>query len=427
MRRWIVPGIPFAVSLSLALATVGNHPFWQDSGVYLTAVKDLGVLYAPGFVVYEVLCWLWTHLVFFLDFTLAVHLFSSLCSAAASAVMAVATRDLLRTRGKVFTLTPADPGPLADGCGILVGVLLAGGFTFWTAAIYAKVYAFYYLVLSLLLWMMIRADERRRPRDFTFVAALIGLAGHAHPSSALMGLALILFVAAHADVLGWKGILGRLGVSAVCTAGPTLILVPWLVARNPWLVFADPKGPADWLRYLTGLRFVEMRGAFGLDSSRVASFSQFFWEEFLGIGTLLTVVGLAAMAGRNRRLLLGMAAWVVPYGLVTILFKTEVQHDFWFVAARLPLYFAAGAGAWVIASRAGRWANPVLAGTAVVASTWAVAVNFSDVSQRRYDLAELYARTVLETADPEERLTLLVQLCEALAGDVERLLSSGQP
>src|SRR6185503_15152419 len=102
MRRWIVPAIPFAFSLSLSLSTVGPHPYWQDSGVYLTAVKELGVLYPPGFGLYLVLCKFWTLALFFVDFTLAVHLFSSLCTALAAATVSVAVRDLLKSRGRLF-------------------------------------------------------------------------------------------------------------------------------------------------------------------------------------------------------------------------------------------------------------------------------------------------------------------------------------
>src|SRR6186713_162568 len=114
IKRWSVPGIPFAISLCLSLSTVGSHPFWQDSGIYLTAVKELGVLYPPGFVLYELLCFLWTKVFFFVDFTLAVHLFSSFCAALAAAAMAVATRDLLRSRGKIFQVAVEDPGAAAD-------------------------------------------------------------------------------------------------------------------------------------------------------------------------------------------------------------------------------------------------------------------------------------------------------------------------
>ena len=53
MRRLILPGIPFALSLALSLSTAGSHCYWQDSGFFLVAVKELGILYPPGFALYE--------------------------------------------------------------------------------------------------------------------------------------------------------------------------------------------------------------------------------------------------------------------------------------------------------------------------------------------------------------------------------------
>src|SRR6185436_8611530 len=209
MKRWIVPGVPFLLSLSLSLATVGSHPYWQDSALYLMAVKELVVLYPPGFGLYLVLCKTWTLILFFLDFTLAVHLFSSLCGALAAGTLAVAVRDLLRSRGATFRVFEQDPGETAETAAVVAGVILACGFTFWSAAIYAKGYALYYLVLTLLIWRMIRADESGRGRDFTLVAALIGLAWQCHPSATLAGAALAAFVAVHAKRLGAKGVAGR--------------------------------------------------------------------------------------------------------------------------------------------------------------------------------------------------------------------------
>src|SRR5262249_6559521 len=138
MKRWIVPAVPFVFSLALSASMVGTHAYWQDSGLYLTAIQEFGVLYPPGLVFYAVLCKGWTLLLGFIDFTLAVHLFSSLCAALAAAVMTVAVRDLLRTRGPVFRMTAEDPGDLADGAAMLTGIFLAGGYTFGAASIYAK-------------------------------------------------------------------------------------------------------------------------------------------------------------------------------------------------------------------------------------------------------------------------------------------------
>ena len=84
MKRLVLPGIPFILSLALSLSTAGSHLYWQDSGLFLVAIKELGVLYPPGFVLYLLLCKAWTLLLFFVDFTLAVALFSSLCAALAA-------------------------------------------------------------------------------------------------------------------------------------------------------------------------------------------------------------------------------------------------------------------------------------------------------------------------------------------------------
>src|SRR5205814_2579870 len=139
----------FVLSLILSGFTIGTKVSWQDSGFFLAGVKELGILYSPGFVLYLVLCKAWTLLLGgFLDFTLAVHLFSAFCAAGAAATIAVASRDLLRTQGPLFRVACAD----GDLAAIVAGGLAACGFTFWSAALLAKGYAFLYLVLALLLW-----------------------------------------------------------------------------------------------------------------------------------------------------------------------------------------------------------------------------------------------------------------------------------
>jgi len=418
-----VPGLPFALSLCLSLLTVGKHPYWQDSGLYLTAIKELGVLYPPGFTLYEVLCYGWTRILGFLDFTLAVHLFSSLCAAAAAGVVALATRDFLRSRGKIFGAALELSGAPVEECAILSGVVMAGGYTFWSTAIYAKVYAFYYLILALLLWRLIRADDSGRPRDFTIAAALMGLSWQAHPSAVLSGVALLWFVVVHAGTLGWKGVAGRIAIAAGGALGPPILLVPILSARDPWLVFARPDSLVDFLRYIAGMRYLGEHGAFGVDPSRVLSFFRFAWEDLLGIGTLLTLVGLAALQRRNPQTLRWVLAWVLPYAIVTILFKTEVQHDCWFVGARLPLALAVGAAAAVLASRAGRHAPGLLALAALAATGWAGVANYRDVVQRDYLLAEHYGRIVLANADRNAIVILSGDDANGLGSYIHRVRS----
>jgi tetratricopeptide (TPR) repeat protein len=421
MKRWIVPGLPFLFSLALSLSTVGTHPYWQDSGLYLTAVKDLGVLYPPGFGLYLLLCKAWTLLLFLADFTLAVHLFSSLCAALAAGTLAVAVRDLLRSRGKIFKVLEEDPGELAGACGILAGVLLACGYTFWATAIYAKGYSLYYFILALLLWRMIRADESGRPRDFTIVAALIGLAWQAHPSAALTGAALAAFVAVHAGALGAKGVAGRTLVAAACAVGPSILILPILMAGEPWLMMGHPESLGQFADYVAGRRFLRLEGVFGYDAARAASFGQFLWEELLGVGLLFTVAGLASLVTGNRKLLLGILLWMVPYAAITILFKIEGQHDCWFVASWMPLSLALGVGACRIAMRAGSRGRALIGAAGVAAAAWAILLNFSYVSQRNYELAEVFGRTILEPVDPGAVVILSGDDANALAEYLQRV------
>src|SRR5215831_4246826 len=172
MKRFLVPGVPLALSLILSGSTVGDSVGWQDSGFFLAGVKELGVLYPHGFVLYLVLCKLWTLALGFVDFTLAAHLFSSFCAAGAAAAISLAARDFLRSQGPLFRVAAIE-GELPA---IAAGCLTASGFTFWSAALLAKGYALLYLILALLLWRMIRADETGKGSDFTIVAVLIGLA-----------------------------------------------------------------------------------------------------------------------------------------------------------------------------------------------------------------------------------------------------------
>ena len=70
--RFVVPGIPVVLSVALSLWTAGSHLYWQDSGIFLVAVKELGVLYPPGFALYVLLCKAWTLLLRDVDVTYAV-------------------------------------------------------------------------------------------------------------------------------------------------------------------------------------------------------------------------------------------------------------------------------------------------------------------------------------------------------------------
>lgn len=400
MKRvpWIA-ALPFFVSLACSAATLGGHVGWQDSGYFLCAIHETAVLYPTGFVLYLLACKGWTLLLFFLDFTVAVHLFSALCAAAGSAVLAVAARELIGTRGPVFrTGGPQDPA-CTNVSAAAVGVLAATGYTFWYTALLAKGYAFYYLILTLLLWRMIRADASGKPRDFTIVALLIGLAWQGHPSSINTGLALIAFVLVHRPALGWKGIAWRFGLAAACALGP-LALLPVLAANPSIVAFGDPRSWADFAEYLFGGRFTHQAGVFGPDATRIRSVALYLWEEMLAVGLLGLALGAVHVVRMHSRLRWGLLLWIVPVLTITVLFKIEGQHDCWFLAAWIPCWMVAALGFAGLGHRVGAHGARVIIGMALAGSVWAVVQNYPLVNQRGYVLAEQMGRMVLDPVEP---------------------------
>jgi hypothetical protein len=390
----------------LSACSVGNRVWWQDDGFYICAVKELGILYPHGFVLFLLLCKAWTLLLFFIPLTLAVHLFTAACAAGAAGALGAAARDLLQTNGPVFKVSDQEPSETAASwIGAAVGSLGAVGYTFWFAALYSKSLSLLYLILALLLGRMIRADREPSRRNFRIVALLVGVAWQAHPSAALIGIALVLFIARHRAALGVRGILSGIGLAAAIALGPSLLL-PILATRDTTIAFAQPTTFRSWLPYLTGSRFTSVPGAFGFDGGRLRNIAGFFWEEALG-GSILMLVGIVRLVRVNPRLLLGLGCWVVPNVLVTALYKLEGHPDLWLVSSWLVLWLAAGVGLNALVENHLRLVRPIAGTIAAVAVAWGVGANGPDLCRRGYDYPEIFGRLHLEPVEPGSIVILI--------------------
>jgi hypothetical protein len=373
--------LPMGVSLILSLCSVGSKPHWQDSAIYLVAVKEFSVLYPPGFVLYLTLCKAWTLLLGFVDFTLAVHLFSSVCAALAAGFLARAAERLSGDRVAAA----------------VIGCLAAAGYTWWFSGLYAKGYALYFMLVALLLWRM-------TVRDHVRVMLLIGLAWAAHPSAGLLGPAVLLYLLRHrAEVLalGWRRLALAVPGAVLCAIGPSLLL-PLIAARESIVSMGHPASFEEWFRYLVGSRFTTIPGVWGFDGPRFARMGLLFWEEFLGIGAVLAAAGVARIVRDRREERWMMPAWILPVAVVAGLFKIEGQYDFWLVVAWMPLWLAAAVGLSALRTRLAR--APVAALAAGL--LWSVAANGRDLQLRSDDLPETFGRSFLQNLEPGATLVV---------------------
>ncbi|HVR87865.1 MAG TPA: DUF2723 domain-containing protein, partial [Planctomycetota bacterium] len=406
MKRGAVPGIPFLLSLLLSAGTVGTHVYWQDSGYFLTAVREMSVLYPHGFVLYLVLCKAWTIVAApVLGFTLAVHAFSSLMAAAGAAFTALAARDFL---------TRLDPRKPPEIPAIGAGCLLSAGYCYGHAAILAKTYALAYALLALLLWLLVRAE---RKRDFLAMGAVLGLSWAAHPSAVLLVPGLLVYGWARRDRIrdwGWGFFGGVVLLAAACAFLPCLLL-PVLSARESTADLAQPRSPKEVVAFLSGERFTQQEGAFGVSPSRMAAALRYAGEEYL-VAALPLVLGIWILARKHRPTAALLAGWVVPVVLVTLLFEGEGQFDQWLVFAYIPLALAVAVG---LAAFLERGLRTAVGGIAAATLTMA-AVNLPLLNQRGYLWAEQYGRMLLRNVDSGSALLLSrddqIGICRYLQG-----------
>src|SRR5882672_3407778 len=407
MKRAAVPGIPFLFSMFLSACTVGSHAYWQDSGFYLTAVRELSVLYPHGFVLYLLLCKTWTLVAAPLfGFCLAVHLFSSLMAAAGAAFTSLAARDFLRK---------LDPAKSADLPAIGAACLLSAGYCYGHAAIIAKAYALFHALLALLLWLLVRAE---RKRDFVAMGAVLGFAWAAHPAAALLVPGLLGYGWARRNLMrvwGWGFFVGVVALAAVCAFGPCLLL-PVLAARESLLDFAQPRSLRDVVAFVSGETYTKQEGAFGFAAWRWIAGLRYVWEETLAGGLILMGLGAWTLGQRQRSFLLLLAGWIVPVGGVTLLFEREGQFDQWLVFVYIPMALLTAVGISRILVRRPREGLAAVA----VSALWLVAVNVPLLNQRGYVWAEDYARMLMRNLDQGSVLLLTrddpLGLCRYVGG-----------
>lgn len=381
-RGWRVAGLPLLVSLILSAATVGKQAHWQDSAIYLTAIREFSVLYPPGFALYLLLAKAWTLILGFVDFTLAVHLFSSVCAALAAGVLARAAEQITK-----------------DGLASTIAATLAGaGYTWWFSGLYAKGYALFFLLVALLLWRMACRDHVR-------VALLSGLAWAAHPSAALLAPVLLLYIARYRVEIRALG-LGRLAwlipASCLCAFGANLLLLPILAARGSVYSLGHPSTVGELLRYLAGSRFTAMRGVWGFVGWRWAHVPRYAWEEFLGVGALLACLGMARLFQERREERWALLVWSLPVIAVATIFKIEGQFDFWLVSAWMPVWICAALGLSFLRRLQPRAPQIALA----VGLGWSLWANGRDLTLREEDRPEALGRAMLMHLEPGSLLVV---------------------
>jgi len=147
-------------SLTL-LPTVGHT---GDTAKFQFVGYVLGIPHPPGYPLYMLLSWLWTHLVPVGEVAWRMNLLSAVCATAAVVLVAAAVGQVERRRWAV-----------------LAAAVLAVSKQFWMHAVIAEVYALLAVFVALVLLFTVRWHRTRQPRDLAVAVLIWGVALAHHP------------------------------------------------------------------------------------------------------------------------------------------------------------------------------------------------------------------------------------------------------
>ena len=453
--EWLVAGAVTLLCLTAYWRTRGSGPYWQDSGLFLAALKAGGGLLSPGYPVYLLLARPFVALLRLVlpgaTFAEAGNLFSSFAAALAAGLTSLSIATVLQAGYGFFgTGTAGSADRLGRGLPLLAAAvfgLLAGlSYSLWFQALTAEAYALNAFFASLVLLLVLRlggegplgpSPSRRQRALLLLLLGVHGLSMGNHPVAVVLlpALAGIAWIGRPA----WRD--RRLvALSAVVWAGcaflPYLYL-PWAARAHPENPFGDVTSLPALLRHMAGAQWTGEARSYGVAADRFAAFPTQLWHELHAVGLAGLVLGLAWLWSRHRALLAFVAAVALPAALLPLTYLQGGEYDFWLLPLYLVCFVVAGLGFARLlgGSRGVRLPAAARAGLGTLLAAGALApplvVNPAIVSRRGDFVPEDFGRNlyrplrpdavVVVTSDQENALTYYLEVVEGLRPDVARV------
>ncbi len=464
------PAVAVAGAVSVACfatywLTHGTGPYWQDSGLFLAALKTGGGLLSPGYPVYLLLGRPFVAgfraLLPSATFAEAGNTFSALWAALAAGLVCLSIRTVLAPSYRFFQPRSAEPliagGPRVPSppghhpAPVLVasalGGLLAGlSYSLWFQALTAEAYALNAFFAALVLFLVLRLGSEgalgpdATPRQRRLLLSLLaahGLSCGNHPVTVVFLPALAWLIWTQRAGLRRQRL--RVMVAGVYAGSALLpyLYLPWAAAAYPANPFSHVTSWRALVTHMLGSQWTGQTESFGLSSHRFILFPLQLWHELLGMGLLGLLAGLVMLRREQPRLLRFLVLFLLPAGLLPILYLRGGEYDFWLMPFYVGCFLVAGVGLYWPLQAAFRVRLPALVRASGVVAVTALAVgpmpivNHSLVDRRGDSTPEDFGRNLyrhlapnavlIAISDQENALTYFLEAVEGLRPDVVRL------
>lgn len=290
------------------LLTVAPTLYYLDSPELTTGAAELGLVHAPGYPLYLLSAHVFTWLPLG-DVSFRANIFSAFCLLLTSAFLYIAMAQRLR-----------------PGIAMCVSLMFVSSYAIWRTGVAAEVYAPQLITVSLVLMLLVKWFWGRTPTQTQawITGAAYGIAVAMHPSSGLLAFGVA--VAFRTAGVSWRNCLISAGIGLAVFA-LSLLYFPLRFAAQPALNLAGTYNESGVfqpvnLQSLTGIWWM-LSGAqfdrlffkegFLPSLSQILETLRLFWQNFLGIGVVLGLVGQWVTFRTERRFWWVWWAAFLPY------------------------------------------------------------------------------------------------------------------
>lgn len=404
--RWTYFAAFFLPFLSYLL-TAAHSVTFEDSGVFIGAATSLGLPQPPGYPLYTLIAWLFSHLP--ID-TVAyrIHMFSALCSSGAVLFFYCSAKKLFKA------WQPA-----------LVAALFFGwADTMWSQAIVAEVYPLHIFLFSVLFYLTLRIVEIPSRKNLLLFGLVYGLALANHWPLLILGSPIFLAFAwsQRREILRWSWVWLP---TAVGVASVFYVFMMWRSQQDPAVSFLGPlESVNDLWSYITRKYYRTIEEKW---DSRFVDKLLFFadgvyavlWREWYLAGAFVAtgVAFVRQYFNWPQRLGLLFAFLATTFFLTfTITFEfNDLNQNVMKVFHLVPIYVAATMMVGGMMTLQKRWGSKVMV-VSVSLVVIAFIFNFLKNDLREDRFAENYARFVLDAIPQKETSQALIAGTDADVG-----------
>lgn len=384
------------IALTLYCCTLAPTITGEDSGEFVTAACTLGIAHPPGYPLYCILGWLFSHIPYASP-AWRINFMSACFSAAAVSVLILTLIRLTKNR------------PIA----LASGLMLACTRELWSQSVIAEVYALSLFVLALATLLLLLWDEERNTQTLYLFAFLMGMGMTVHNTFLLvLPPAAVLFLLAEykAEV---RTSFPTLLKAAACAALPLLLYLylPLRSRTNPMLDWGNPESFSLMLRHIFRSQYAFMVEQYPRSIPRfggqVVVYLRFAREQAGWLPAVGGVIGLIMLMRQRLRfaLFLLLSLILIPAGFIYWQNFEITREWLWIMRVfGIPAWYILALGTGICLHQLSQHSKTAQALALVLALTFVLFplvrhYHYNDKSD--YYWTENYARKLMDVLEPD--------------------------